>query len=170
MDKNKYFKIGYVAKTHGLKGGFTSVLDTDFDVAELIDLFLEVNGSIVPYQVESISDRGDKTFVKLKDVNSPEEAAKLKGSSIYLSKELRPKLKKGDFYDDEIIAFEVIDTNLGSIGFVKELVQTGLNKLIVVTNSSGKEILIPVNAPFILSVLKTKKKLHVDLPSGFLEF
>ncbi len=169
MDKNNYFKIGYVAKTHGLKGGFTAILDTEFDVTDLTDLFLEEGGMFVPYAIEDISDRGDKAFLKLAGINSPEAATKAKGASIYLLKNSRPKLKRGDFYDDEIIGFDVTDENLGAIGVVENIIQTGLNKLIVVIDNAGKEILIPVNAPFITSVLKTKKKLQVDLPDGFLD-
>jgi 16S rRNA processing protein RimM len=169
MDKSNYFKIGYIAKTHGLKGGFTAVLDTDFDTNELTDLFIEINESFVHHKIEEISDRGDKAFLKIEGVDSPEEAAKLKGASIYLLKEIRPKLKRGSFYDDEIIEFEVIDKNLGPIGLITEIIQTGLNKLIVVINKENKEILIPTNAPFITQVLKSKKKLQVDLPEGFLD-
>jgi 16S rRNA processing protein RimM len=169
MDQNNYFKIGYVSKTHGLKGGVTAILDTDFDVTDLNDLYIEVGGAFIPHSIEDLSDRGDKAFLKLEGINSPEAASNLKGATIYLLKSARPKLKRGDFYDDEIIGFEVTDETAGIIGIIKEIIQTGLNKLIVVVNNSGKEILIPINAPFIISVLKSKRKLLVDLPGGYLD-
>jgi 16S rRNA processing protein RimM len=33
----------------------------------------------------------------------------------------------------------------------------------------GKEVLIPVNSPFITSINKSKKKISVNLPEGFLD-
>jgi 16S rRNA processing protein RimM len=36
-------------------------------------------------------------------------------------------------------------------------------------NYNEKEVLIPVNGPFILSINKTKKIITVLLPEGFLE-
>jgi 16S rRNA processing protein RimM len=169
MDKNEHFKIGYISKTHGLKGGVTAMLTTDFATDEIKDVFIEMGSSLVPHVVSDLSDRGDKAFIKFESVNSPEEAALLKGASIYLAKAVRPKLKRGDFYDDEIIDFEVIDKTVGPIGRVREVMESGLNKLIVVVDNAGKETLIPVNAPFISSVLKTKQVLRVDLPEGFLD-
>ncbi len=168
MDQKEYFQIGYISKTHGLKGGVTAILTTDFSVTEMKNVFFQINNAFVPYFIEDISDRGDQAFIKFEGVNSPEEAIKLKGSGLYLAKALRAKLKRGEFYDDEIIDFEVTDKNLGIIGRVREIMQTGLNKLIVVETNSGKEILIPINAPFISSLSKTKHKLQVDLPEGFL--
>ncbi len=169
MDKSDYFKIGYIAKTHGLKGGVSVFLSTEFDIEDMTNVFVELNNALGPYIIESISDRGDKAFIKLDGVNTPEEATLLKGASLYLAKDTRPKLKRGDFYDDEIIGFEILDETLGMIGHVKEIIETGLNKLIVVETSTEKELLIPINAPFITSVQKVKKKLLVDLPEGLLD-
>jgi 16S rRNA processing protein RimM len=36
-------------------------------------------------------------------------------------------------------------------------------------NYNTKEVLIPVNGPFITSTNKTKKLIKVDLPEGFLD-
>jgi 16S rRNA processing protein RimM len=169
MDQSDYFKIGYIAKTHGLKGGVSAILSTEFDLEDSINVHVELNNLLVPYILENISDRGDKAFIKLGGVNTPEEASLLKGAGLFLSKKDRPKLKRGDFYDDEIIGFEILDETLGMVGHVKEIIETGFNKLIVVETSTEKELLIPVNAPFIISVQKSKKKLLVDLPEGLLD-
>jgi 16S rRNA processing protein RimM len=46
--------------------------------------------------------------------------------------------------------------------------QAGPNRLLVVKHAD-KEILIPMNGPFITSVNKTKKRITVNLPDGFLD-
>ena len=168
MDINSCFKIGYIAKTHGLKGGVTAVFSEAGEFESLESVFIEVKHNLVPYFVESFSDRGEKGFIKFEDINTFEQAEALKGCSIYLPKTVRPKLKRGDFYNDEVIGFEVEDLRQGFLGAVKEIVESGANRLLSV-DRSGKEVLIPINGPFITSVNKSKKKIQTDLPEGFLD-
>ena len=167
MDLSQYIKIGYVAKTHGLKGEVTFQLATDAPDPEVGQvLMFEKNGAVVPHFVKEISINGAKAFVKLEDSNTLEAAEQLKGNSIYLEKSKRPKLKRGEFYDDELIGFAVYDTEAGKLGIVNRVENQGLNKLLDV---GEKNLLIPVNGPFITSISKAKKRIDVELPEGFLE-
>jgi 16S rRNA processing protein RimM len=157
-------------KPHGLKGGVSMSIDAEAP-AQLEDIrtfFLEKNNRLVPQFMESISVRGDKAFVKFEDIDSPEAAQSISKSAVYLPKSTREKSGRGEFYDDEIIGFEVEDNSLGNLGTVSEVVSAGPNKLLSV-DKQGKEVLIPVNSPFILSINKSKKKIIVELPDGFLE-
>ena len=164
-----YFKIGYVSKTHGLKGGVTIVLNDEApSLEELTSLFIEVNKQLVPYIIEEFSDRTDKAFIRFEDVTTPEQATALRGCSLFIPKSDRVKLGRGEFYDDEIVGFEVEDVSLGFLGTVREVAQMGPNRLIAV-DGVHKEILIPVNGPFIKALNKSKKKFTVDLPEGFLD-
>ena len=168
MDINSCFKIGYIAKTHGLKGGVTANFSEAGEFDSLESVFIEIKHSLVPYFIESYSDRGEKGFIKFEDINTFEQAETLKGCSIYLPKTTRPKLKRGDFYNDEVVGFEVEDLHNGFLGEVKEIIESGANRLLSI-DRSGKEVLIPVNGPFIKSVNKSKKKILTELPEGFLE-
>src|SRR5258708_37544682 len=109
MDINSCYKVGYIAKMHGLKGEVTIVLESGAPPLQISQsLLLEIRNNLVPYFINSISDRGDRAFVKFEDVDNPEDAAKLKGCSLYLPKNLRPQLVgTGEFYNDEITGFEV---------------------------------------------------------------
>ena len=165
---NGYIKIGYVAKTHGLKGGVTIVLQPDAPALETMkSIFIEINRQLVPYMIEEFSDRTDKAFVRFEDVSTPEQALALRGASLYISRQDRSKSGRGEFYDDEVIGFDVDDISLGHLGQVREVLQMGPNRLLAVDGK--KEILIPVNGPFITGLNKSKKKFTVDLPEGFLD-
>lgn len=157
-------------KPHGLKGDVTISLDSDapvdFDAIESV--FLEIDNAFVPYFIQEISVRGDKAFVKFEDVNEPESAKKISKRVIYLPKSARPKSRKGEFYDDEIIGFDVSDETLGALGKITDVTQTGLNKLLVVEYNK-KEILIPINSPLIVGVHKSTRKISVNLPEGYLD-
>jgi 16S rRNA processing protein RimM len=168
MDKSTCFKIGYIAKAHGLKGEVTLVITELVDLSLVKSVFVETKNNLVPYFIAAVSDRGDKAFVKFEDVNTLEQAEVLKGCSMYLQKEARPKLKRGEFYDDEVISFSVENETGEPLGSIKEVIHSGANRLLALIYL-GKEVLIPVNGPFIVSINKTKKKIIVQLPEGFLE-
>jgi 16S rRNA processing protein RimM len=159
-------KIGYTMKTHGLKGELTLNLSADAPELSVGDTLMIEQVSLVPYFVERLSGNGAKVFVKFEGVNSIEEATALKGCSIFIEKSKRPKLKRGEFYDDELIGFQVIDSTHGNLGTVNQINTQGLNKLLEI---GEKGILIPLNGPFIQSISKSKKQIAVELPEGFLE-
>jgi 16S rRNA processing protein RimM len=170
MQINDCYKIGYVQRPHGLKGEVTISLTADAppEIGSVKTVFLEQHGKLVPYFIESCSQRGDKAFVKFEDVNTPELATAISKSSLFLPKSERPKSGKGEFYDDEILGFEVHDKDLGILGHVEAIEQAGPNKLLSITFQE-KEVLIPVNGPFILGINKSKKLITVLLPERFLE-
>ena len=145
------------------------VLGVDCPDLETLKLFyVEIKQNFIPHFIQSISIKGDKAFVKLEDVNTPEAAAALKGCSLYLPKTERPKLGKGEFYSEEIVGFEVIDAENGVLGTVKEVFEHGLRRHLVVMRNH-KEVMIPTEGPFIKSINKTKKRITVELPEGFLD-
>lgn len=164
------YKIGFIMKPHGLKGQVTIALDPEApeDMSTVETIFVEVNERLLPYFVESISIKGSKAFLKLEEVDSQEGAQQISKSAIFLPKASRPRSGRGAFYDDEVIGFEVNDTEMGTLGKITEVVQAGPNKLLSVSYQE-REVLIPLNSPFIEGVNKTRKKITVSLPDGFLD-
>ena len=136
MEINQCFKIGYVSKSHGLKGEVTIVLGPECpDLQSIKSLLVQINHQLVPHFVKSISVRGHKAFLKLEDVDSPEQALALKGSSLFLPKGDRPKLVQGEFYSDEVIGFEVIDSEKGPLGLIGDVVESGPNRYLMLLSS-----------------------------------
>ena len=157
-------------KQHGLKGEVSISLtpDSPADWSDLDTIFIEKNNILVPYFIEGASTRTDKAFVKFEDVSTPEQAAALKNHSVFLPKEMRPKLEAGNFYDDEVIGFDVVDEQVGMLGLVKEIERAGKNRFLIVKYNK-KEVMIPVQRPLLKSINKTKGKITVTLPDGFLD-
>ncbi|MBL7843012.1 MAG: 16S rRNA processing protein RimM [Cyclobacteriaceae bacterium] len=170
MKKEDCYKAGFIMKPHGLKGEVTVSLNPDSPAewSTLKSVLVENQNTLVPYFIESVSVKNDKAFVKFEDVSTPEEAAKLKNHSIYLLKTTRPKLKVDDFYDDEIIGFQVSDQTLGLLGTVKTLERAGINRFIIL-DYEQKEVMIPAHQPLVKSINRSKKIISVNLPDGFLD-
>jgi 16S rRNA processing protein RimM len=170
MDLKSAYKIGYILKPHGLKGQVTVSLDAEApeDLEDMDTIFVERNNQLIPYFREAISISGVKAYLKFEDINTPEQAKEISKSALYLPKTSRPKSARGEFYDDEVIGFEVNDVTEGNLGSVTDITMAGPNKLLTLIHS-GKEVLIPVNSPFIKSINKSKKIISVELPDGFLD-
>ena len=162
----QYYKIGYIAKTHGLKGEVTvNTLPECPDLSSIETVF--VGDDFVPHFIASVSVKSAKAFIRFDDVNDIDKATSLKGLSLFLKKSERPKLARGEFYNDEVIGFEVVEEE-NSLGKITDIMEAGPNRFLVMDHN-GKEILIPVNGPFIKSVNKSRKRVTVELPEGFLD-
>ena len=170
MEIGSCFKIGFVLRTHGLKGEVTLSLsdDAQVDLESVKSLFLEQDNRLVPFFIDSISVQGNKALVRFEDVTAIDDASRLVKQSVYLEKSKRRRSGRGEFYDDEIIGFEITDEMIGSLGVIGGVMQAGPNRLLVV-DYQGKEVLIPVNGPFIINIDKRKKSVSVQLPDGFLD-
>jgi 16S rRNA processing protein RimM len=170
MDIDACYKIGFILKPHGLKGGVTVSLDPDApgDFSALESVFLEKDQRLIPYFIDEVSVRGAKAFVKFDDVDTPEAAESISKRALYLPKSSRPKSGRGEFYDDEVIGFDVTDENMGDLGQITDVMSAGANRLLVLLHQ-GREVLIPINSPFVKSVNKSRKKISVNLPEGFLD-
>ena len=170
MNREEYFQVGFIMKPHGLKGEVTISLDRYFsaDWEKLKTVFVEKKGQLVPYFIEYASQQKDKVYTKFEDVSNASEAKALQKLSLFLPLSQRPKLHRGDFYNDEITGFEVADEKVGVLGKIKAVEEAGPNRFLIVAYDQ-REIMIPVNGPFIISINKSKKRIRVNLPVGFLD-
>jgi 16S rRNA processing protein RimM len=170
MNLKDYYKAGFIMRPHGLKGEVTISLDADSPAEwESVEtVMIEVKGRLLPYFITSASLKGNKAFLKLEDVDTPEVASQLKGCSLFLLKDSRPKLERGDFYNDEVIGFEVEDETIGLLGIVEDVEQAGTNRFLIISYQN-KEVMIPAHQPLLKSMNKSKKKITVNLPEGFLD-
>ncbi len=170
MEISDYYLIGKITRPHGLKGEVTASLRSDLpnDASDIEVVFIKMNNQMVPHFIKSISLKGDKAYLQFDDVETLNEAQAIAKHELFLPKSLRPKSKKGEFYDDEVIGFVVEDNSFGSLGIITEVIQSGLQRLISV-NYQGKELLIPINGPFIKKIDKRDKKMSVSLPEGYLD-
>ncbi|WP_250433239.1 ribosome maturation factor RimM [Hanstruepera flava] len=171
MKKDDCFYLGKIVKKYSFKGELLIKLDTDEpDLYENLDaLFVDLRNNLVPFFIESSQlHKSDLLRVKFEDVDTEGDADALLKSDIYLPLEFLPKLEGDKFYFHEIIGFQVIDKNHGSIGIVKSVNDSTAQALFEIDHN-GIEILIPMNDEFIVKLDKTKKEIIVDTPEGLID-
>jgi len=169
-DKDKYFQLGRVVKVHGYKGELVILLDTDNpeEYANLEALFLNIDGSLVPFWVTSIRINENLAVVNLDDITEKESAIRLLKKEVFLPIQDLQILEDNDFYFHEIIGFSVQDKKHGNIGMVADVLERPEQELIRILKGET-EILIPLTDDMIRKVDRKKKTLHISTPDGLIE-
>ena len=170
MRKEDCFYLGRVVKKHGYKGDLKLRFDVDYpeEYQELESVLVETKTGLVPFFFEAYSME-DKGFVRvhLEGVDSEQDAERLVGSDLWLPLALLPDLEGTDFYYHEIVGFEVIDSQYGSVGIIRDVREGNAQDLLVIDHS-GTEVLIPVLDELIREVDREAKTLRVDAPEGLI--
>lgn len=170
MTKDDCYEVGYIVKTHGLKGEVGIHLDVDnpADYADIDGLLIEKNGELIPHFIERIRINVDKAIVKFEGINRIEEAQLLVKKTIYLSLDQLDELSDDQFYYHEIIGYQIVDEQKGKLGIIKTIYNQPHQDLIAM-DYLEKEILIPISHEHVLKANHELKELYVNLPEGLLE-
>ncbi|MBP6459144.1 MAG: 16S rRNA processing protein RimM [Crocinitomicaceae bacterium] len=170
MQKADCYHLGYIAKLHGFKGEVSFFLDvTDpFEYEGLKQVYVDINGFLTPFFIKSINLR-PKGFatVKLEGVETENDAQSLVRKNLYLPLADLPQLSDKNFYDHEVVGFELVDINHGLVGVIQQIIDLPVNPLIQV-DAKGKEVLIPFVKGLIQRVDRSTKTLHVQAPEGLI--
>ncbi len=163
--------IARAVRTHGLKGEIVAELLTDFperfeDVDKLI--LVAPSGEQEPGQLEGFWFQKDRVVLKLADYDDVDRAKSLVGYDFAVPDSERVTLEEDEFYDWEL---EGCTVNVGdqSIGQVRSVMKTGGAEILVVSDDSGKEQLVPLAAEIVVKIDTAAKVILIDPPEGLLE-
>jgi 16S rRNA processing protein RimM len=107
-------------------------------------------------------------LLKLKGVESPEEAKRLVGSFLEIEKEDLIRLPEGRYFVFDIIGLEVITTENETVGKVKEVISLPANDVYVVQGKE-KEYDIPAIREVVRKIDLGKKVMIIEPKEGLLE-
>ena len=174
MTLDETYQLGYLIKTHGLRGQIVAHFDVD-DISaytKLKTVYLTLAGAptkLVEHQVEKVQPQsGNKVLLKLRGIERIEEAELLRGSQLYLPLAALPELKEDQFYFHDVIGFTVVDKNQGPLGIVENFYELPQQDMLAMSYQ-GQEILIPVVDELISHADHAKKEIYVNLPDGLLD-
>ena len=165
MKKEEYFFLGYISRKHGYKGAFNIKLEVAARYEELDCLFIEINGNLVPFFIDSFGlKKREIALVKLEDVNTEQEAKELIGKEVYLPLKHQEKNQQNEL--KSLIGFSVIDQNHGDIGEVVDIIENASQKLLYI-EIDGVSILIPVVEEFIQKI--EDRVIYLQTPDGLVD-
>lgn len=144
----KWFNVGKIVNTQGIKGEVRVISSTDFPEKRYMRgnvLYLFLPNSETPLQLTIKSHRKHKNFDLLlfEGYENINEVEKFRDGIFKVPESQLGRLDEGEFYFHEIIGCLVFTMQGGEVGKVIEILTPGANDVWVVKGKNGKEILIP---------------------------
>ncbi len=164
----EYFEIGQIVNTSGLKGVVKVNPFTD-DISKFEDLkkvFVEKNKQLTEYEIEEVRYSKNQVLIKFKEINSIEDAEKLKNSYIKILRKDEKKLPEDTYYIVDLIGIEVFLENNTYIGTIIDVFQTGSNDVYIIKREEKSDLLIPAIKDVVKKVDIENKKMIVNLIEG----
>ena len=167
MDSNELTEIGLIIKPFGIKGE-VKVLP----LCDNIDVFLDVeifyiDGNVMEY--EDMKAHKGSINLKIKGVDSVDDAEKLRNRTIFTEKKNIP-LKKGQFFINDLLKSEVIDFETKRVyGILKEIDNNGGKDVYTIETKDGKILLFPAIPEVIKKVDIENKKIEITPLKGLFD-
>ena len=159
--------IGQIVNTHGLRGEVKVTPRTDYP-----EFFEEISGVYTDdgtyHKITGIKYHKSSVILKLKGINSVEEADAMRQKVLYTQKSYFDSLPEGTYLVADIIGLEVKDENC-SYGFITDVFQTGSNDVYTVEAKGSSPIYVPALKNVIKEVNINEKYMLVELPEGLLD-
>ncbi|RXT15090.1 ribosome maturation factor RimM [Ammoniphilus sp. CFH 90114] len=169
----RYYEVGKIANTHGIKGELKIHSVTDFPEerykkgSQLL-LFHPNLSEPLTVTVEAARLQKNTYIIKLKEYGNINDVEKYKGGSLKVAEDQRLDLEEDEFYYDDIMGCEVWTDEGNQLGLVKEIITTGANDVWVVKTKEGKEVLLPYIEDCILNVDIANKKITAHIMEGLM--
>jgi len=163
---DEFITIGRVLGPWGIKGKIKVSPMTDFP--ERFDAGATIYIEERPYIIEDTDWHKGNALVKLKHIESIDEAGEFIGKFVEISPaQLRP-LPARQYYHYQITGLNVTTTDGREIGTVTDVLVASANDIYVVKGKDG-EVLIPATEDIIKSIDLEKKVMIIEAVPGLLD-
>ena len=162
--------LGEIVTTHGLNGwlklnAFNPSTGALFPGAEV---FLERGERRSVHQIEASSQHKKQFLIKLRDINSIDDAAPYVGSTLAVGEATLESLPPRQYYHYQVVGFKVFHLNGDLVGTISSTMSTPGGELYVV-QGVAKEHLIPAVREIIEQVDFDARKIVINPPEGLLD-
>ena len=167
---DEFITIGKVVSTRGNKGevNILPLTDSTNRFKNLVTVFLRNNTSQTTLNIEKIRIKENTVILKLKDIESIEEAKIIVGSFLEVERKNAVKLPKDTYFIFEIIGLEVYTENNIFLGKVENVISTGSNDVYIVKGKNKKELFIPAIREVVKNVNIEKKRITINMVDGLI--
>lgn len=170
---DKWFNVGKIVNTHGIKGEARVISKTDFAEERYApgnQIYLFMPESKEPIQLTIQSHRVHKNFdlLTFKGYENMSDVEKMKGGILKIREDQLTELDQDEFYFHEIIGCLVFTTAGEEVGKVREILTPGANDVWVVKGKGGKDILIPYIEQVVKKVDVKEQMIIIEPMDGLL--
>ncbi len=162
----QYLVVGEVLKPWGYHGEVKIKIISDYPKRLVKHKTVYVGEPARAFQVERARLHSGFALLKFVGCDTPEQVAKLRGELVRIPVEEAAKLKKGQYYQYQIIGLNVVTAEGERVGEVEEILETGANDVYLVRTPEGKELLLPAIKSVVKEIDLENKTMTVELLAG----
>ncbi|MDD6825103.1 MAG: ribosome maturation factor RimM [Oscillospiraceae bacterium] len=166
---DNFLEAGKIVNVHGLRGEVKIMpwCDGPDFLCEFDYLYLDKNGNR-ELEIEKARVFKNMVIAKFRDVDTVEDAEKLREKVLYISRD-DVELDEDTYFIKDLIGIRVIDDETEKeYGVIKDVFQTGANDVYTVRNNE-KEYLVPAIADVIISTDIDNKLMRIRPLKGLFE-
>lgn len=166
--KQEYFEIGQIVNHFGIKG-MVKVNPFTNDISqfeELKSVLVEKNGKLLDIQIEEVKYSKNQILLKLKGIDTVEEAEKYRNCYIKIARENAKKLPKNTYFIADLLGLTVYTDENILLGKVEDIYNSGASDIYVIKSEDGKQILLPGIKDVIKQIDLEQEKIIVHLIKG----
>jgi 16S rRNA processing protein RimM len=153
----KWFNVGKIVNTHGVKGEVKVVSTTDFpeeryQKGNTLYLFHGQNQEPIGLVIQSHRNHKNFDLLTFEGYENINEVEKFKEGILKVQEDQLQELDEGEYYFHEIVGCKVMTSAGEDLGIIKEILSPGANDVWVVKGERGKEYLIPYIEDIVINI------------------
>lgn len=168
----KWFNVGKIVNTHGIKGEVRIISRTDFpeERYQVGNVLYILQTNQEPLEVIVKTHRVHKNFdlVSFEGFENVNDVEVFKGALLKVPESQLGDLDEGEYYFHEIIGCTVVTDTGEELGVINEILTPGANDVWVVKRKEGKDVLIPYIDDIVKEINIEEKKIYIHLMEGLI--
>jgi 16S rRNA processing protein RimM len=177
MPRVRLVAVGRVGRPHGIRGEVR--VEVAGGLSEGLGRYhrfylgrsgraVEDAGAAQRVTVDAWRTHGRFLLVQFEGVGTPEEAAILSSSTLYVERAEMPPLEPGEYYHADLLGCAVRDEAGGLLGTVEDVFSSGAHDVLVIRSVEG-EWMLPVTEESLLALDPDAGEIRVRVPEGLRE-
>jgi 16S rRNA processing protein RimM len=163
-----FLVVGKVRRPHGVYGEVVAEIYTDFPERISPKKAIYLGEKHVKLVIASQRPHNEGLLLGIEGVTTPEQAGRYRNQILSITASDASELPEGEYYFHELLDLEVVDEAGNPLGTLTEILETGANDVYVVTDASGRELLLPAISEVVLGVDLDAKTMKVHLLPGLI--
>ncbi|MDB2479075.1 ribosome maturation factor RimM [Alphaproteobacteria bacterium] len=168
MDRQGFVEIGLFSGPHGIKGevkvkSFTEIPENLFVYEEFF-----LGNQTKPIKLKLVRKIKQNLICIVEDIKTRNEAEKFKNLILYVRRDNLPLLKDDEFYQRDLLDFQVYNLERHNLGFVTSFNDFG-GGLLVEVEKNKKRFYLPIGKPFLKDINYKDKEVILNIDPGFIE-
>ena len=168
MDRQGFVEIGLFIGPHGIKGevkvkSFTEIPENLFVYEEFF-----LGNQTKPIKLKLVRKIKQNLICIVEDIKTRNEAEKFKNLTLYVKRDNLPLLNDDEFYQRDLLNFDVYNLERHNLGFVTSFNDFG-GGLLVEVEKNKKRFYLPIGKPFLKDINYKDKEVILNIDLGFIE-